>query len=169
MFEIFILLINPIPFYESYVTVTAKKNIKVTYFLSEFLISFMVLRIYFILRTIFNYSIYSDSFSKQLCRTYNLKPGVFFTMKCYLINHPEVTVLSLLSFTIFVFSFVFRIYELPYFRLEDDLSVKNCLDNYFNSIYVIVITFTSVGYGDISSGTLIGRFIVMVLALWGAF
>lgn len=169
MFEIFILLINPIPFYESYVTVTAKKNIKVTYFLSEFLISFMVLRIYFILRTIFNYSIYSDSFSKQLCRTYNLKPGVFFTMKCYLINHPEVTVLSLLSFTIFVFSFVFRIYELPYFRLEDDLSVKNCLDNYFNSIYVIVITFTSVGYGDISSGTLMGRFIVMVLALWGAF
>ena len=90
-------------------------------------------------------------------------------MKCYLINHPEVTVLSLLSFTIFVFSFVFRIYELPYFRLEDDLSVKNCLDNYFNSIYVIVITFTSVGYGDISSGTLMGRFIVMVLALWGAF
>ena len=169
MFEIFILLINPIPFYESYVTVTAKKNIKVTYFLSEFLISFMVLRIYFILRTIFNYSIYSDSFSKQLCWTYNLKPGVFFTMKCYLINHPEVTVLSLLSFTIFVFSFVFRIYELPYFRLEDDLSVKNCLDNYFNSIYVIVITFTSVGYGDISSGTLMGRFIVMVLALWGAF
>lgn len=162
-------MINPIPFYESYVTITAKKNIKVVYFLSEFLISFMVMRFYFILRTIFNFSIYSDSFSKQLCRTYSLKPGVFFTMKCYLINHPQITVLSLLSFTIFVFSFVLRIYELPYFRLEDDLSVKNCFDSYFNSVYVTVITFTSVGYGDIAVGTLPGRFVIMVLALWGAF
>jgi hypothetical protein len=169
LFEILILLINPIPFYERYVTITAKKNIQVVYFLSEFLISFMVLRFYFILRSIFNFSIYSDSFSKQLCRIYSLKPGVFFTMKCYLINHPETTVLSLLSFTVFVFSYVFRIYELPYFRLEDDLAIKNSLDSYFTSIYVTVITFTSVGYGDISAGTPPGRFVVIVLSLWGAF
>ena len=90
-------------------------------------------------------------------------------MKCYLINHPDITVLSLLSFTIFVFSYVMRIYELPYFRLEDDLSVKNSFDSYFNSIYVTVITFTSVGYGDISVGTTPGRFVVMVLSLWGEF
>lgn len=122
VFEVFILLINPIPFYESYVTIRAKKNIKVVYFLSEFLLSFMILRLFFILRTIFNYSIYSDSFSKQLCRTYGFRPGLFFTMKCYLINHPKATVLSLLSFTIFVFAYVLRIYELPYFRLEDDPS-----------------------------------------------
>jgi hypothetical protein len=62
-----------------------------------------------------------------------------------------------------------RIYELPYFRLEDDLSVKNSFDSYFNSIYVTVITFTSVGYGDISVGTTPGRFVVMILSLWGAF
>jgi len=100
---------------------------------------------------------------------YGFQPGIFFTIKCYLINHPFISGVSLLSFTVFVFSYTLRIYELPYFRLEDDAAVKNCFDSLFNAMYVTVITFTSVGYGDISTGTPVGRFIIMILCIWGAF
>jgi hypothetical protein len=43
------------------------------------------------------------------------------------------------------------------------------LDPYFNSVWCIVITMTTVGYGDIAPATLPGRCVAMIAALWGAF
>ena len=43
------------------------------------------------------------------------------------------------------------------------------MDNYFNALWLIVITITTVGYGDVSPCTNPGRLIAMISALWGAF
>jgi len=37
------------------------------YSLHEFILAFMWIRIFFLVRSIFNYSIYTDAFSKKLC------------------------------------------------------------------------------------------------------
>jgi len=54
----------PIPYFDYYIVVKSKKAIMVVYFLSEILISLMSLRVYFFVRTFYNFSIYTDPFSK---------------------------------------------------------------------------------------------------------
>ena len=62
--EILLLLIFPIPYYDLYIVTVSRKEIKVVYFLSELFTSIMTLRLYFIARTVVNFSIYTDAFSK---------------------------------------------------------------------------------------------------------
>jgi len=167
--EIVLLLIFPIPFYDLYIVTVSRKEINVVYFLSEIFTSIMTLRLYFIARTVVNFSIYTDAFSKQLCKAYGFMPGVHFNMKCYMINHTSQIVVTLFLSTVFFFAFNIRVFELPYFRLESDEAIKNTLDSYFNSIYFTVITMTTVGFGDIPVCTFPGRLIVTILAVWGSF
>ena len=57
-----------------------------------------------------------------------------------------------LSFiTIFLLAFVVRVFELPYEK-NKNINTKD-LANYGSSIYMTVITLTSVGYGDLSPKT----------------
>lgn len=42
-------------------------------------------------------------------------------------------------------------------------------DNYFQSIWVIVVTMTTVGFGDLVPFSYIGRTIIMITSFWGAF
>mmetsp|Transcript_16179 Transcript_16179/g.25062 ORF Transcript_16179/g.25062 Transcript_16179/m.25062 type:complete len:109 (-) Transcript_16179:1080-1406(-) len=55
---------------------------RVDYYFSEFQTAFMWIRIFFLIRSIFNYSIYTDAYSKKLCKTYGFSAGVRFTFKC---------------------------------------------------------------------------------------
>jgi len=79
--EILILIISPIPFVEFYVTIEAKEG-PITYFFSDFLLALMFFRVFFVVRSIFNYSIYTDAYSKKLCKSYGFSAGVRFTFKC---------------------------------------------------------------------------------------
>jgi hypothetical protein len=80
--EIVILMISPIPYIDTYVTIIGKGNYEVVYLMSEFLIALMWFRIYFLIRSIFNYSIYTDAYSKKLCKSYGFTAGARFTLKC---------------------------------------------------------------------------------------
>jgi voltage-gated potassium channel len=78
--------------------------------------------------------------------------------------------LILFTSTILILSYLVRIFELPYFRMKpEDDELHNMMDNYFNALWLIVITLTTVGYGDVSPCTNPGRLIAMISALWGAF
>lgn len=62
--EVLILIMIPTPFYDKYFTVECNEDHEVVYLLSDFLIAFMWVRLFFLYRTIYNYSIYSDAFAK---------------------------------------------------------------------------------------------------------
>ena len=69
-----------------------------------------------------------------------------------------------------ILAYILRIFEIPYFRgVDKGADTYMALDPYFNSVWCIVITMTTVGYGDISPSTLPGRCVAMIAALWGAF
>ena len=79
--EIAILLISPIPYFDCYITIIGKGDFEVVYLLSEFLIAIMWFRLFFLIRSIFNYSIYTDAYSKKLCKSYGFTAGARFTLK----------------------------------------------------------------------------------------
>ena len=82
-------------------------------FLSDYLLVFMFLRFFFVLRTVFNFSIYNDEYSKKLCRHHGVSSGIRFTLKCLLNKYPELTIFWLFVITIIVLSYIIRIFELP--------------------------------------------------------
>jgi len=86
-----------------------------------------------------------------------------------MIVNPEWTVFIIFSTTVLIFSYILRVFELPYYRLDVDSDNYKVMDRYFNSIYVCIITMTTVGYGDISPSTTPGKVVTIILALTGTF
>lgn len=88
-----------------------------------------------------------------------------FTFKCLIIRNPGATVIVTLWTSIFILSYILRIFERPYY---DAVGLKD-YDEYFNSVWCIVITMTTVGFGDILAFSYFGRVVIMITAFWGAF
>jgi hypothetical protein len=64
-----------------------------------------------------------------------------------------------------VLAYQLRIFEIVYYR---NLNLVD-FDSFFQSVWVIVITICTVGYGDLVPFSIIGRIIIMITSFWGAF
>jgi len=69
--------------------------------------------------------------------------------------------------TVAVLSYVLRIFEIPFYRANE--TVNNEMDDYFSSVWLTIITLTTVGYGDISPKTKAGKITIVVIAIFGTF
>ena len=87
-------------------------------------------------------------------------------MKCHFAVHPEKTMFLLFVSSILIFGYLIRIFELPYHRLSP---IDSTFDSLFNAFWLVVITMTTVGYGDLAPHTVPGRVVAMLAALVGGF
>lgn len=148
-------MVFPYPFYECFIVgyYEDKKgdidNKYFLYFLSDWLLVFMFTRLYFSYRAIINYSLYTDAYSRKVCKTFGFTSGVRFSYKCHLENNPGMFVLVLFVGTVLLLSYIMRIFEIPYYRHNNDKITKSLFDNYFNSVWMLVVTITTVGYGTL--------------------
>jgi len=156
--------IGPIPRYDKYITLICHDEKPVVYLLSDFLLAFMCTRLFFVMRTLLNYTIFTDAYARKLNKSYGFKTTLSFTLKCHLKERPMSTVFSLYAFTILSAAYFIRIFEKPYFRKIGE----PLFDSFFDSIWFTVITQTTIGYGDISPGTTPGKISVIILAFWSA-
>lgn len=143
-----ILLIIPYPGLDCYII-----DEKTTHLLSELLIACMFLRIYYIFTSYLLTCEYADAFSTMINRAYGFESaGMAYNFKCIYVTSPQKALSILFLGTIFIFSYVIRIVERPFFRTQDGA----IFDSYFKAIYFTVITLTTIGYGDICPGTSFG-------------
>ena len=75
-------------------------------------------------------------------------------------------VFSLLGLSIICIAFLWLVFEIEMWMSDDDLLfMKSPL---LTSMYYVMITLTTIGYGDYYPKTTEGRFVTMAAAVWGA-
>lgn len=117
LIESCILLVFPIPYYDSYIIETVRrKETEVVYFYSEIATALMWLRFYFLVKMFLQMSIYNDAYSRKLCKYYGFEASIKYTLKCYIKLMPERACLVLMFFTVIIFAHILKIAEMPYFR-----------------------------------------------------
>lgn len=117
--------------------------------MSEFMLVCMCCRVYFLVRSMLNFTEFMDPYAKKLCKAYGFDNSVLFTVKSSLVVSPESTCSYMFLITLVLFAYVVRVFEMPRFRMEGD----DTFDWYFNSMWFTVVTLTTIGYGDFSPMT----------------
>lgn len=80
-------------------------------------------------------------------------------------RNPEKTVSVILVVSLFVIAYLLRIYEIVYYRAIG----YNDFEQFYSSVWAVVVTMGTVGYGDVVPVSHVGRFIMMVTTVWGTF
>lgn len=113
------MMAGPVPYWDPVITVPSfnsehrLNDLNVYYLLSDFILAFMLTRMYFLLRSITNYSQYTDSFARKLCRNYGVSTGLRFSMRCYLKNNPGITIGVMFLSSVLILAYILRIFEGP--------------------------------------------------------
>ena len=86
-------MICPYPFYDRFIPVigisTLKLDEDVYYLLSDLCFAFMFFRLFFLYRTIINFSDHTDAYSLKICKQYGFTSGAFFALKVKMMTNPS--------------------------------------------------------------------------------
>ncbi|KRX03768.1 hypothetical protein PPERSA_04276 [Pseudocohnilembus persalinus] len=129
-----------------------------------------LLRILIILRVILRNTIFLSPRAHRLTRMYGCQANYQFAIKCLFQDHPLLLITVVFFLSVVVFAFALRICERPINMTIDPSEVnKMNFQSLENSIWCIIITITSVGYGDYFPKTIFGRLLDIIIAIWGLF
>ena len=121
--EILTLCIFPYPFFDLFIQVNVLDEnsalFNVIHYLGDFFFAFMFVRLFFLVRTLDNLSLYTSAFSKQICKNYGFSSGVKFSVRAYFYMHPARCFAFTFFFSMFFLAYLIRIAELPYYREID--------------------------------------------------
>ena len=74
----------------------------------------------------------------------------------------------MLVFSVLVLAYIMRVLEYPLMFIKN-LPYQQTLSNYTEAVWLVLMTMTSVGYGDIYPETIGGKIVAAFTALWGTF
>jgi hypothetical protein len=97
--------------------VSKTKRDPITYMLSDFLFAMMFLRCYFLIRTLLNFSVYSDLYSKRVCAKHSVNASTSFYVKALYIKRPGIVICLVSTISILWLSYVLRIFERYYTKI----------------------------------------------------
>lgn len=128
---------------------------------NDILLALMIFaRSHYLLKMILIASAYTEPRAQRMCAIYGVEASLMFAVKALMVNYAwNVVALSVLIFTL-VSSVTLRLFE----RI-----VQNQFYHITTSMWNILITSTTVGYGDIYAMSHTGRLIAVLVAFWGAF
>jgi hypothetical protein len=126
------------------------------YKISELLYIFCLLKIYFIIKFLVLYI----EFARQPAHH---RYDSVHTHEVSILNHLLLAFILSTTCILLLLAEYLRVSERPYI----DISQKN-FDSYFNALWCLLVSMTSVGYGDFYPTTYIGRIVCFVSAGFGA-
>ena len=170
MFDVIICLICPLPFCEykfyfvEYVP-SEKNHLEAEYLVSDIILILMFSRIYLVIRNALNHTEFTDPYAKLHWERHGFTANARFWFRWFMAKYPGITVVTILSLSVFILSYILRITERSFLNKYMEWKSYNPINN----IYLIIVTMTTVGFGDYVPYTTLGKLVTMITALWGAF
>lgn len=157
------LLIQPNPlffqiYFSSETEIGDNKIEKVDIAINFYIAFFVFFRVIFIVRGMLYASVFMNPETEFACKELNFNMDLFFSLKCQAIHAPMFLYFSTLIFLLLILAYLLRICERPY---------NDIFDNYLDAAWLIIATMTTVGYGDITALTDLGRVISIISCLCG--
>mmetsp|Transcript_13139 Transcript_13139/g.14482 ORF Transcript_13139/g.14482 Transcript_13139/m.14482 type:complete len:461 (-) Transcript_13139:248-1630(-) len=136
----------------------------IEYSFDSLVAAIMLFRLYLVWRLFSLYSSWADDRAEAICNKHLCEGGVNFAIKAELKERPYTIVGTVLLASIFIFGFAIRNSELPY--MEESGQDWSYI---WNGMWCIIITMTTVGFGDFYPMTYVGRIVGIVACFWGTF
>ena len=133
----------------------------VTYSLDTLIVLIYLLRFYYGLKLFKQYSSWTDQAAVNFGQRYNVIVDEIWALKCVMKHDATKVMCFLLVFSIFVFGLALRTTEQPW--PESDFKYI------WNGWWIIAVSMTTIGYGEIVPTTHLGRFVTTAACIWGAF
>jgi len=131
---------------------------KIVFEVNDLLLCFAIfLRIYLFARTLLSASAYTDPRAQRVCTIYGSDADYGFALKS-LMQGSSWKVLSIsMGFSLFILAYTLKLFEQV---IDPDFDL-------FVGMWNVLITMTTVGYGDFFPKTHCGRVIGIITAFWG--
>ncbi len=110
--------------------------------------------------------------ANRLCKMYGCQADFAFSLKCLFKDNPLILIFIFFFTSSLIFSFQIYLAERYAFLANKDyysLGLNTICNDFLNSFWLILMTITTVGYGDYFPQTPLGRMIILVVAVWGTF
>lgn len=131
---------------------------------------FSFLKILLIIDNSNNLTRYNNKVAKSILRNNKTQSGLRYVIKCFYKSKPILTIIISFSFAVLVLIEIIRAFEMGSFSRNQKLLGKkgvNDLWNYFNCFWLVLTTILSVGFGDVSPRSPIGRVAIIVACFLG--
>lgn len=132
-------------------------------YLSDYISAFMLFRLYFLFKMILQPQVNDLQNFKKLTKYKH--PSAWLSFKVSLIKRSHCTIFVMFTVSVLIFSHLILLFDLETFIDTPDDRADDAL---FLAMYQIIITITSVGYGDFCPKSFVGRTIIAICAIWGA-
>ena len=144
-----------------------------------YLIQFIVIFVN-IFYTILENTFYAKTRAQRICKMFGFNNDMTFIIKCILSQNGEIFVFCLMVSGMFFFATLINVSEIGYYSAtkESDfkdteeyqaaLNGRSVLIFYYNTFWNMLITMTTIGYGDMYVRANLSRIIICFCALYGA-
>lgn len=137
------------PIYEQYLSISTNNILEIV----------MLARIYLVYSAIVCSTIYLSTRGSRICRIYGTKCNLYFGFKCLFNTRPLFFLVVIFITMLFVFG--------EMVRLSEENVPSSTLGIFGNSLWCVMITMGTVGYGDYYPQTYLGRVILFFASITG--
>jgi Ion channel len=165
IFECALLMIIPSPFFIGIKNIYYNHEINqdIYYHLNDFLYLFSLLRFIYFSKSFANLTVWKTRSASRVCKMYGCQPGLYFAIKCMMKDTPSQFNLLLVALDLFFFTLALRISEAPISRVIP----SHNMFNYANCLWLVSMTTTTAGYGDVYPKTPLGKMSMFLCSMTG--